>query len=755
MYTIVFYLEEYHKSRNAQRGGDALNHYQYYHGRKWDGTLLHCAVFYNFFSYVELLLADGFDPNMSNRHGSKSTPTSIAKENNLELILSLLKGNSEKNEDKKQDEENKEGKDGEMGDSLVKMRYESFTNSYMSCIYYLYCLGFYDIFSKHDEQLNMKLSQKEMKDDFNQFKYDLTKVPGLNINDINIDNKSRNNFMADTLRCVELMLKLKMPLSLDLVLLACIYANYGNNDQFLVVLESTILECLNIGHKENDYKQFRNFEWFKQYILNSNLWIVKISSQIKNDDDGVIADENQDDSKDPDGPKILYDKIVEGINLLSMQQREFIWNNVETIRQDDKTNIVFEKLCQIRINEDEKKNDNENKNENKRKKPLRQDAINNGIRADVTQSQILLHNLGVGTDGHSSFDLEYESNTKLYLTKCLAFAHKHNKRLQSEMRTYFHRMEYASLIKCEYQSAPVKLTDRCVVKATSDYGKAKYPSCARILDYMRFSVTFHHVNDLLNGLNKFILDIEKGNVIQCILPNSILRIKNGFNSIVKKWENVNDASYVDIKLNIVYVDTNTNTQMIIEAQFLLSFLLEAKKMIHKYYEILRQSKWINKVKNQVYSIDNNYEKYKKKIVVFIQDHDSDALIKQVFWKPHVVLSMVVQGRYGIYPLFAEISREFGMHNGRLILFFLSCLLFYSFDMLQQPNDEKNKFLTRYFGETMCHTLDSDTFYHIPISSIVKSSSQSTIVNLILRTEYLRGLALGDPHNVCVFLCVLY
>ena len=130
----------------------------------------------------------------------------------------------------------------------------------------------------------------------------------------------------------------------------------------------------------------------------------------------------------------------------------------------------------------------------------------------------------------------------MYLTKCLVFAQTNNNRFQSQMREYFGNKLG---IKCHYQSAPVKVSSRCVVKATSDYGKAEFPSCANILDYMRFSVTFDNVCDLLNGLNRFLSDISKGNVISCLLSkNGVLRIKNGFNDILNKWNDENDASYV-------------------------------------------------------------------------------------------------------------------------------------------------------------------------------------------------------------------
>ena len=75
----------------------------------------------------------------------------------------------------------------------------------------------------------------------------------------------------------------------------------------------------------------------------------------------------------------------------------------------------------------------------------------------------------MGHSGYANFDLIFENNTKTYLTKCLTFAHANNNRLQSQMKKYF---DYKNIkIKCKYQSAPVKLRDQCIVKATTDYGK--------------------------------------------------------------------------------------------------------------------------------------------------------------------------------------------------------------------------------------------------------------------------------------------
>ena len=160
-----------------------------------------------------------------------------------------------------------------------------------------------------------------------------------------------------------------------------------------------------------------------------------------------------------------------------------------------------------------------------------------------------------------------------------------NARLQKIAQKVFgtHSSRYRRALvdgkNCQYQAAPVKTYERCVIKATQDYGTRNFPSAACILDFLRFSVTFNTVSDLLVGLKDWVKAI-KDNKIECFGPNSIVRVKNGF-SDVKNWKSFKDASYCDIKFNLIYSNGKENDkeqQMIVEAQFLVKFLLKAKKM---------------------------------------------------------------------------------------------------------------------------------------------------------------------------------
>ena len=465
----------------------------------------------------------------------------------------------------------------------------------MSSIYFLKCLGFKKINAKNDQQLkiNHELVPSEEAEynncHWDDFACDIANLIGLKMdygNASNSNNFSVENVMTLLVECVKSLIKLKMPLSTDLVILCCIYANYCNNYQFFNVLQSTIIECLD--GDDNNYKT-RIYQWFKHFILNSNVWLTRVAHKKQNNysckDETKTSQKTEDKEENDDtnstDSAILFDTIVVDVNKLLMKKKEYIWNSVKEIRNEKKIKLMFGKLCNFGVN-----NVNSINNNYKEQAEVRQDKIENGIVSNVSEFELLLQKVEMGTGAYSNFDLKFENNTKTYLTQCLAFAHANNNQFQTEMKEYFNNQ---LKIKCKYASAPVKLGDRCIVKATSDYGQKEYPSCANILDFLRFSVTFDNVNDLLDGLNQFVYDIKRGTVIKCIKPNGILRIKNGFNDISTKWKSVDDASYVDIKFNLIYVNKNTDESMIVEAQFLLLFLLKAKKMGHKYYSIVRQS----------------------------------------------------------------------------------------------------------------------------------------------------------------------
>ena len=69
---------------------------------------------------------------------------------------------------------------------------------------------------------------------------------------------------------------------------------------------------------------------------------------------------------------------------------------------------------------------------------------------------------------------------------------------------------------------------------------------------MRFSVTFDKINNLLNGLNKFETDTNKGDTKR-LIPSGVLRIENGFNDISHQWKDVSKA-ILELVMHMIHED---------------------------------------------------------------------------------------------------------------------------------------------------------------------------------------------------------
>ena len=378
-----------------------------------------------------------------------------------------------------------------------------------------------------------------------------------------------------------------------------------------------------------------------------------------------------------------------------------------------------------------------------------------GILPLSNELETILMKVEMGDESRKDFHVSFENNTKIYLTQCLTFAHSNNTRFQNYVQKYFDEMAI-SISGVKYQSAPVKLYNRCVVKATSDYQDREFPSVANIIDFLRFSVTFNTIEDLLKGINLFVDDINSGNnehLKEIFLPNGILRIKNGFSDIITSWKSYKDAEYCDIKLNLIYVNNNQSpSEMIVEGQFLLKFLLQAKKMGHKLYSLIRQDEFISNVKNQIYNIDENYDQYKLKINKLIDDRDTNNLTKQLFWKPNIVLSIIniekdTPNQNDYYPLFYSAAKQLSNINSKFLVFFFSCLFHLSCVLCNEENNENNRFLKLYFNWNQFgnRILCFDEFYGLSNYSNFKSNG---IAEMIIKQRYFNAFSqLTKSENI--------
>ena len=135
------------------------------------------------------------------------------------------------------------------------------------------------------------------------------------------------------------------------------------------------------------------------------------------------------------------------------------------------------------------------------------------------------------------------------------------------------------------------------------------PHTKHIWDFVRCSVVFETVEDMINGCEKFFKEYgrkkswheinEKEKDVSCI--ESIIRIKNGFSSIAdESWNcDLSQFDYADIKFNVNIRSSDKKCAIVGEIQFLLKFFLTAKKMGHSVYSFVRKQGLFDQIHRNV------------------------------------------------------------------------------------------------------------------------------------------------------------
>lgn len=222
----------------------------------------------------------------------------------------------------------------------------------------------------------------------------------------------------------------------------------------------------------------------------------------------------------------------------------------------------------------------------------------------------------------------------------------------------------------------------------TDYSGRSFPNAACILDYLRCSITVASIKDMVVIVDSFVKKIESSTVnTGCVID--ICRIKNGFGNCLK-WSKLDDYSYVDVKLNVLIYDPITKLHQIAEVQFFPKFMLDAKKMGHKYYQIVRKQEYIQTIKNMMTN-DGLQDRYSNKIKVFIDNNNYTQLTKQICSNYNLVLSMlsVPDGWHTVIPHLAMISGK----NLKMKQFYFGALIHYNKHILgnlhrSELNDNK-------------------------------------------------------------------
>ena len=401
-----------------------------------------------------------------------------------------------------------------------------------------------------------------------------------------------------------------------------------DNDSFVKNMSNVTRECLS-----NEKKTVSKHCFFKNNLLNSNVW-----SMISNTNTNTNKSSNDSNgSNDSDAVNTSENKSNELENVIDSSLLLFNQIKKDILSNELKTQQMF---IQNAIISEEKTN-------NKKWVELRQLSpkeslleVIKELESDDELSQLLLpvyYNADeLPFDNVNGFDGTKEYDHNIYLTQLLITAHQMNNTFQNECKNTFNKKNgYFTTIPCKfwYNSAPVKTKSRCITKAELDYKYDIWPHTINIKDLLRCSVTFDTIDGLIKGYKQFTnmmydryLYGNNAKNISCI--KRILRIKNGFSTIVDESWNVKDLSkfdYVDIKFNVLIETTmdrrnidsrnnktnnnrngkklaNDKYYLMGEIQFLAKFMLEAKKMGHSIYSFVRKQDLFEKI----YLNCNNY-----------------------------------------------------------------------------------------------------------------------------------------------------
>ena len=352
---------------------------------------------------------------------------------------------------------------------------DEFTKQTMFARYFLMLLGC----KVQNEQLTVEHNKIETcqyddhyEDDFYRNYSDFTGLIERDVICKDNNFKDAISCMNHVVACVIGLLKSQMIVSDDILVLCFEYCQDANHSellqQFVGALNDTIHQCLG-------KKSLRNYMYFKQFLLFSNVWFCRMNNSNANGrGDGinntVTVTVNSDNDEKESNETLLFDSIVKVTDVELIKQKQLIWDNVKNEEKSDAEH--WDKVCNF--GSDVKVNNNSNNNG----APLRQDEINGGILS--YESKQNLHMIAATMDENnnekSDYDLFNEYNNRVYITQLLTYAHRNNGKFQNVMKDIF-----AEDPDAKYAPAPVKTYDRCIIKANTDYADRMYPSMANIL----------------------------------------------------------------------------------------------------------------------------------------------------------------------------------------------------------------------------------------------------------------------------------
>ena len=331
-----------------------------------------------------------------------------------------------------------------------------------------------------------------------------------------------------------------------------ILAKLVGGDSFVQDLQNITDQCLN-----NSKKTVATHTYFKNNLLPSNIWCMGIANQ---DQVQVEVDEHK--------QQIIFDQIESTVIAQELKSQQMFIQNA-LINEEKNNKEIWQQLKSI-------------------------ESINNSskFRHEI-DALYTLDELPSGNANGFDGSKEYDHNG--YLTQLLIEAHSSGSVFQQRFNDFFKYENYG--VACKFTPAPVKMKARCVVKAELDYKTRDWPHSQHIFDFLRCSVVFDTIDNLVKGVKSFCDKFPS---------EDIVRIKNGFSEIKDNIWNVDlkEIGYCDIKINVKV------GKLISEVQFIPKFMLEAKKLGHSIYSFVRKGDLFHSIynQNQLWINDNKFAK---------------------------------------------------------------------------------------------------------------------------------------------------
>ena len=363
-------------------------------------------------------------------------------------------------------------------------------------------------------------------------------------------------------------------------------AHKFDNKQFTNTMKQCARICLcEDKANKNESKNAKTVHFFKNNLANSKVW--SLPAYLDNTIDiNEISDEKsfETDTKSTSKTTLFDITKVEVIEKELLKQKQYLQQQI--IKQEKEFgknwNDLKYSILYRNIGTDHKLSQNRIKVDATVPKIGKQELMGDEhVSVDYKRRELPFDNV-------NAFNGEQEYDLYGYLTKLLIAAHKIDPIFQSTCKRLFEMDQFGS---CTYTAAPPKTKERCKMKTLLEYYDAPWPRSAQLLDLVRGSIVFETSKDLLRGFELFRRWINSERFTKDSCLKYIVRVKNGFNCIKdESWNlDIKEFDYCDIKINVL-IEYN-GMKLIGELQFMLDFMLKAKKMSHRLYSFVRNESY--------------------------------------------------------------------------------------------------------------------------------------------------------------------